>query len=219
MPDALDWLQRCGLASTDELTLNHVTEYLALARVLGVCDRREEALELLERLNRLLSKEDRLRDRIKVLILRSLIFQRQELPEAAFAELETALDLSEKQGYIRSYLDEGELMARLLTDYVKVRGNRLKHSSPASLAYAKRLLQAWNAASAKEPSDKERLTEQEKNVLRFMAEGLSNKEIAPRLHITSETVKFHLKNIYRKLGAKNRVQALQRAAELMMTDE
>jgi LuxR family maltose regulon positive regulatory protein len=219
MQDALDWLQRCGLAPTDELTLNHMPEYMALARVLGESGRLEEALELLVRLNRLLMKEDRLRDRIKVLILRSLTFQRQGLPEAAFAELETALDLSAEQGYIRSYLDEGELMAKLLSDYVKVRGNRLSHSSPASLTYARRLLQAWNAASAKEPSDKERLTEQETNVLRFMAEGLSNKEIAPRLNISAETVKFHLKNIYRKLGAKNRIQALQRAAELVMTDE
>ncbi|MFC5530528.1 response regulator [Cohnella yongneupensis] len=57
----------------------------------------------------------------------------------------------------------------------------------------------------------ERLTEQETKVLRLIASGLSNKEIARNLNITSETVKTHIKNVYRKLRVNNRVQALQRA--------
>jgi two-component system LytT family response regulator len=61
---------------------------------------------------------------------------------------------------------------------------------------------------------KEILTEQETKVLRLIAEGLSNKEIVPHLNITGETVKFHIKNVYRKLGVDNRVRALQRAREL-----
>jgi two-component system LytT family response regulator len=60
------------------------------------------------------------------------------------------------------------------------------------------------------------LTEQETKVLRLIADGLSNKEIVPRLNITGETVKFHIKNVYRKLGVNNRVRALQRARELMI---
>jgi two-component system, LytTR family, response regulator len=58
------------------------------------------------------------------------------------------------------------------------------------------------------------LTEQETKVLSLLADGLSNKEIAPRLNISGETVKFHIKNVYKKLGVFNRVQALQRAREL-----
>jgi two-component system LytT family response regulator len=58
------------------------------------------------------------------------------------------------------------------------------------------------------------LTEQETKVLRLIGDGLSNIEIAPRLNITGETVKSHLKNVYRKLGVNNRVRALQRAREL-----
>ncbi|WP_219835401.1 response regulator transcription factor [Paenibacillus sp. R14(2021)] len=60
----------------------------------------------------------------------------------------------------------------------------------------------------------ELLTEQETKVLRLIADGLSNKEIVPLLNITAETVKFHVKNLYRKLGVNNRVRALQRAIEL-----
>jgi LuxR family maltose regulon positive regulatory protein len=58
------------------------------------------------------------------------------------------------------------------------------------------------------------LTDQEMKVLRFISEGLSNKEIAHSLSITGETVKSHVKNVYRKLEASNRVQALRRAKEL-----
>jgi two-component system LytT family response regulator len=65
-----------------------------------------------------------------------------------------------------------------------------------------------------ELSYKEILTEQETKVLRLISEGLSNKEIALLLYITGETVKFHIKNVYKKLGVNNRVQALQRAKEL-----
>ncbi len=65
---------------------------------------------------------------------------------------------------------------------------------------------------------KEILTEQEMRVLRLIANGLSNREIAPRLAITGETVKFHIKNIYRKLEVNNRVQALQRARAFQLLD-
>jgi two-component system LytT family response regulator len=58
------------------------------------------------------------------------------------------------------------------------------------------------------------LTEQETKVLRLIADGLSNKEIVPLLNISGETVKFHIKNVYRKLGVNNRIRALQRAREL-----
>lgn len=58
------------------------------------------------------------------------------------------------------------------------------------------------------------LTEQEARVIRLMTDGLSNKEIADQLSIAAETVKWHIKNAYRKLNVGNRVQALQRVKEL-----
>ncbi|KAA9005024.1 response regulator transcription factor [Paenibacillus spiritus] len=57
------------------------------------------------------------------------------------------------------------------------------------------------------------LTEQELRVVRLIADGLSNKEIAGRLHIAPETVKWHIKNAYRKLGIGNRVLLLRHAKD------
>jgi two-component system LytT family response regulator len=73
-------------------------------------------------------------------------------------------------------------------------------------------------SGAVEPSmevhGQEILTEQETKIVRLVASGLSNKEIAHRLNIKGETVKSHIKNVYRKLKVNNRVQALQSAKDL-----
>lgn len=55
------------------------------------------------------------------------------------------------------------------------------------------------------------LTSRERDVLQLIGSGLQQKEIAERLSISPETVKKHLKNVYKKLGAHNKVQALRKA--------
>ncbi|GIW32373.1 MAG: DNA-binding response regulator [Meiothermus sp.] len=59
-----------------------------------------------------------------------------------------------------------------------------------------------------------RLTAREQEVLQWMAQGLSTKEIARQMHISPETVKDHLLRLYEKLEARNRVEALERARSL-----
>ncbi|WP_158602230.1 LuxR C-terminal-related transcriptional regulator [Cohnella endophytica] len=209
------WLQCCGLAHTDEVSLNRVADHLALARVLAESERMEDALYLLGRLYHLLSKEDRLRDRIKVLILQSLTQQRQGQMENALVQLETALHLAEPEGYIRSFIDEGPRMAELLSAYWQVRqGSGLSYKPSVSLVYVKHLLQALSITPEEKQSINESLTEQEKRVLGLIIQGLSNREMADQLNIAGETVKWHIKGIYRKLNVNNRVKALQRAKQL-----
>jgi DNA-binding NarL/FixJ family response regulator len=57
------------------------------------------------------------------------------------------------------------------------------------------------------------LSERELSMLRTLARGLSNKAIGNELWISEQTVKFHLTNIYRKLGVENRTQATRMAYE------
>ena len=54
------------------------------------------------------------------------------------------------------------------------------------------------------------LTKREKKVLRYIAEGYSNDDIADEMFISKNTVKSHIKNIYIKLDVKSRVQVIQK---------
>ena len=60
----------------------------------------------------------------------------------------------------------------------------------------------------------EGLSARESNILKLIAQGLSNKEIARTLAITPETVKSHVKHIFTKLGVEKRAQAVSRAQSL-----
>lgn len=66
-------------------------------------------------------------------------------------------------------------------------------------------------AVAARGADVTRLTSREREVLRLAAEGMSNREIAQVLFVTDQTVKFHLGNVYRKLGVTNRTEAARQA--------
>lgn len=63
----------------------------------------------------------------------------------------------------------------------------------------------------------EQLTERERDVLKYMVDGLNNTEIAERLVVSLGTVKFHISNIFRKLGVDNRVEAVKFAMEKKLT--
>jgi two-component system, NarL family, response regulator LiaR len=63
------------------------------------------------------------------------------------------------------------------------------------------------------------LTEKEREVLALLVKGLSNQEIAARLTISMATVKYHLTNIFSKLGVKNRVEAATVAIDLHLVEK
>ena len=60
------------------------------------------------------------------------------------------------------------------------------------------------------------LSQREKEMLQLLANGVSNKEIGNRLFVSENTVKFHLKNIYSKLGVGSRLQAINAARALKL---
>jgi DNA-binding NarL/FixJ family response regulator len=56
------------------------------------------------------------------------------------------------------------------------------------------------------------LSESQLQILRLIAEGFSNREIATRVHLSESTVKSHVQDIFQKLQVRNRVEAALRAA-------
>ena len=161
---------------------------------------------------------------IELLILRSLAWAAEGRLDPALADLGEALARGGRAGYFRLFLDEGEPLPRLL----RIGVERGVWGGPAS-AHAERLIragvcsesantQAAGGATCGAPRAilVEPLSEREREVLKLLAEGLSNREIAERLIVAEGTIKTHVHNIYGKLGVANRVQAITRARELKL---
>ncbi len=153
---------------------------------------------------------------IDVLVLQALLHVAQDDESQALEKLMAALALAEPGGFIRPFLDQGPEMADLF--------GRLVKKNP-SLRYAEIILEALgggkteffsrraddrNKPGASLPDKPliEPLTNREIEVLRMLAKGVRNNDIAGSLFISPETVKRHLSTIYRKLDVKNRHQAV-----------
>ncbi|GAB4580374.1 MAG: LuxR C-terminal-related transcriptional regulator [Anaerolineales bacterium] len=122
----------------------------------------------------------------------------------ALTHLEEALRLANPEGYTRTFLDEGAPMAVLLAQC---------KPSPTRDA----LLQAFDPPvlrSTPHALHPDPLTDREVQILRLIAAGLSNQEIADELYLTASTVKWYSHQIYQKLGAKRRTEAVEKARGL-----
>jgi LuxR family maltose regulon positive regulatory protein len=141
----------------------------------------------------------------------SLVKDRLDKPNQAIEAIKLALSLGAQHGYQRIFLDESKPMENLL--------RRVIQRGEASL-YARQLLGAFqqpdHSRSNAQPVSVliEPLNEREQDVLRLMAAGLSNPEIAEELYLSLNTIKTHTRGIYGKLGVGNRTQATVRAREL-----
>jgi LuxR family maltose regulon positive regulatory protein len=133
----------------------------------------------------------------------------------AFDALARALNLAEPGGFVRVFVDEGPPMARLLYAVL---------SQGSTAAFVQHLLAAFPDVEAVENAEPkiqspdgewiEPLSERELDVLKLLAEGQSNPEIASNLYLSLNTVKAHTRNIYSKLGVNNRTQAGAKARSL-----
>jgi LuxR family transcriptional regulator, maltose regulon positive regulatory protein len=130
-----------------------------------------------------------------------------------------ALALGEPEGYVRTFVDEGPPMAELLPEVLEAQQRgRLDSLRRVPAHYLRKLLATLerDASSTAQPATElpESLSERELEVLELIAAGKTNRRIASDLFVSVGTVKTHINNVYRKLDAHSRTQALARAREL-----
>jgi LuxR family maltose regulon positive regulatory protein len=219
VPAASRWLEKSGLVATtpdgeietrsSERQLDEA-EKMTVARILLAQGRSEDARIQLNSLLQVAEKLSRRRSLVKILALLSLAYEAQADSEQALAVLARALRLAEPEGFIRSFVDEGEPMARLLYKA------SVRKIFPA---YTGRLLAAFpktrpESHSGAPGSMVEPLSPRELEVLALLNKGLSNREIAGQLFLSLSTVKGHTSSIYSKLAVNNRTQAVTKARQL-----
>ncbi len=231
---ALAWMTRLRLARGDlteavaleqERVANaqnaadaaRVVDRLTSARLLHAQGRHREALGLLEELGETAEAAGRTGDLIEILALQALALWAGHEKERAVSTLARALALAQPEGYLRTFVDEGAPMAELLSEVLEgLQRGRLIPPIPAH--YLRKLLAALerDEAGARLPAQRlpEPLSGRELEVLQLVAAGKSNGRIASELFVSVGTIKTHLNNIYRKLNARSRTQAVARAREL-----
>ena len=194
-------------------------EHITLARVLIARYQNERsersihgATGLLERLLEAAEEGGRTGSVIEILVLQALAHHAHSDIPRGLAPLQRALTLAEPEGYVRVFVGEGEPMRDLL-----------RHAAAGGIAgsFTRRLLSAFDEpgspVSTERPSVSELaepLTPREIEILRLVAVGLRNQQIADQLFISLSTVKRHIANAYGKLGVGGRTEAVARATEL-----
>jgi LuxR family maltose regulon positive regulatory protein len=182
--------------------------------VLLAQQRPEQALGLLDRLHAPAVAQGRTGSLIEVLALRSLALAAGGEEPAAVATLAEAFTLAAPQGYLRVFADEGPPMRALLGRLAAAM--RTEQAAPGvPLGYLGRLVRAFERDAAPVvPGLVEQLSPRELEVLRLLAAGRPNQQIAEELVVAPNTVKKHVTHILEKLGAANRTEATARAREL-----
>lgn len=184
----------------------------ALARLAIARDDPRRALEHLADLERRAHESDARLRLIQCRILRAVAFRKAGELDLAVSAMRQALTGTMRETLVRPFLDEGPAVRALLRDTVAHIG--VGAMTEALYAWISHLLIAFDGGGAAAEGGGDAVgsaifTPAELAVLQQLRGGGSNKEIARRLSTTDNTVKFHMKNIFRKLGVNTRRLAIE----------
>ena len=225
MRAAAQWAQEIEPTIRGELNPALEFKHITLTQIFLVQQRLDDAQQLLDRLLLAAEAAGRWGRTLEIFLLQALTAAARGERAEALTTLSRALRLAEPEVYIRTFVDMGAPMADLL---------REAHAQGIAQQYVETLLAAFGelkiedeelrktvAASAVPPQFSilnsqlpEPLTTRELEVVRLIAAGASNGEIATTLVVSIGTAKKHVNNIFGKFGVRSRTQMLARARAL-----
>jgi LuxR family maltose regulon positive regulatory protein len=203
------WAEAYRAAPHDVKDYRETFAQLTLAWIEVVQGDLKQALSRLEQLAEVAQTDGRIDCLIKTLACSALAQGMLGQIDAAQSTLRQAIELAAPEGYCRTFVNFGPYMRDLLQGVV---------ASEPVLQYVRSLLTVFSfeAQAASSKSLAENLTNRELEVLKLLAAGFSNQEIADELVITLGTVKQYNHIIFRKLEVRTRMDAAKRARELRL---
>lgn len=161
--------------------------------------------------------EKKVRRALKLQVLHALALQRMGQAQTALNTFSTMFSQAAAQGFVRLLLDEGEQVRELAAQLHARNASGGAEVDPIVQEHLDKILRMLGAPRAEVPddtSDADKLTPKELRMLRLLADGFSNSELAVKLFVSDSTVRTHLRNINLKLNAGNRTQAVAIARKL-----
>jgi LuxR family maltose regulon positive regulatory protein len=226
LDQATQWDQELDMTKQSIIPFVRERQEVARARILLAQDQPTAALQRLEPALRRATTGQRWGHVIEIRLLQALALQKLGEQSQALAALSEAVRLGEPEGYLRSFVEEGEAIAALLcklqekqrkagpTPYLDRVLAAFPMQSQTFRSQSKRMAKQTQAQPLLEP-----LSERELQVLQLLAQGAPNQKIAQELVITVDTVKRHVSHILAKFGVQNRVQAVRQAQKLGLLEE
>jgi len=218
-----------GISLDDPIPYRLEPACLILARLFLALGDPDSVLSIGERLLPEAKTGERGKVVLELTILKALAYHAKKEPSSGLEALEESISLAWPEQAIRMFLDEGDRMAKLLyqanahhvggsfvEDILSATDNKAGTETP--LIHPSQRVPLETKAQSGQRFLVEPLSTRELEVLRAIAEGCSNQEIADRFVLSPKTVKRHLSNIYAKLEAKNRTQAVALARVLKLID-
>ncbi|MGB3146740.1 MAG: LuxR C-terminal-related transcriptional regulator [Paracoccaceae bacterium] len=193
-------------------------ERLAMARVLIAEDRPDSALPLLGALALRQKEDGRLRRYAQVRTVAAIAAFRAGNQQSCLDAISEAVALSMKGGAVLTLADESEALREVLS-FARTRLPAWRDLTTPVGQFIAHLMQRKDGsglpmADKVTPPPFPELSPREVDIARLLGDGLANREISESLAIAPDTVKWHLKNIFGKLGADNRTQAVLRLQEI-----
>lgn len=208
---AYRWASEEGqLTLGDKPDFHYEFAYLTLARIRITQGRLDEALRLLALLLKRAEEAGAFGYEIEILVLRATALHARKEDDEALRSLERALTLAESEGYIRTFIDQGEPMGELLRQ-AAARGIAVNYVSQLLAALEKETKDRYRLGIAFPGEMVEPLSGRELEVLRLLTTHLSSTDIAEELTISVNTARTHIKSIYSKLDVHSREEAVQKA--------
>ncbi len=203
-----------------EVDRNNEEEMTAYARYLIAHGDNDDAEQVLSRVFPIVREGGHVQHEIHGLVLQALAYDLLSERSPALESLGRATMLGEPGRFNRTFTGEGPVVAELLealADAVQSDHGPAEAGSPSYLAYLLREVGVKRETASAQSAAAglvESLTAREIEILRLIASGIRNQEIADHLFISLHTVKRHIANVYGKLGVSHRTEAVALANEL-----
>lgn len=204
-----EWEQKLPNSEVEFISLERY-RYLTKVRVYIAMGKYENALVILERLEFLAKEYERVYMLIEVSMLKAICLFRMG-DENCKKSIQYAVRKAGEYSFIRLISEEGAAVLPLLKKmkldgkHVEYRKHLLTETEQMARLYPRYLQPVEETVN---------LTDAEKKVLGFLCEGITAAQIAEQLIVSEATVRFHCRNIYKKLGVRGRVEAVNKAREM-----